>query len=158
MSPTDSLALRQALGQFATGVTVVTTIDASGKKVGMTASSFNAVSLDPALVLWSIDKNAFSYETFMQARHYAIHVLSADQEELSNHFAQKQQDKFAAVSHQSGLHDIPLLDDYCALFQCEIEHRYEGGDHTILVGRVLAIDVRPGEPLVFHRGQYRRIT
>ena len=154
----DPRQLRDALGQFPTGVTIVTARNAEGQPVGMTASSFNTVSLDPPLVLWSIGKDAICYQAFTEAEHFAIHVLAAGQSELSNTFAQKGKDKFAGIDCQSGLHDLPILPEFAACFQCRIEHRYAGGDHTILVGRVLDFESHDRGPLLFHRGRYAEIT
>ncbi len=154
----DPLKFRSALGQFPTGVTIVTTLDAEGGKVGMTASSFNTVSLDPPLVLWSIAKSAYSYDSFMAAKHFAIHVLTAGQAELSNLFAQTGADKFELIDCGTGLANIPILPKFAACFQCDTEHRYDGGDHTILVGRVIDFESHETEPLLFHRGNYAEIT
>ena len=154
----DSREFRNALGQFPTGVTIVTTLDSEQKKVGITASSFNTVSLEPPLVLWSIGKDAVSYDAFSSAQYFAVHVLTVDQQSLSDLFAQKGADKFDGTDCRSGLNGIPILPLFAACFQCEIEHRYPGGDHTILVGRVLDFESRDSEPLLFHRGRYKEIT
>jgi len=151
---TDSKAFRNALGQFATGVTVITTVDAEGNKIGMTANSFSSVSLDPMLVLWSIAKTSKSFAAFTEARHFAIHILSAEQKALSGQFASNCEDRFCNVPHRSGLGGIPVLEDYSAVFECEMESRYEGGDHIIIVGRVIEFDNRGKAPLVFHAGRY----
>lgn len=152
--PSDSKAFRNALGQFATGVTVITTLDAEGRKVGMTANSFSSVSLDPMLVLWSIARTSKSFSAFVEARQFAIHVLGADQKALSSQFASNCEDRFSDVPHRSGLGGIPILDDYSAVFQCETESRFEGGDHIIIVGRVVEFDNRGKSPLIFHAGRY----
>ena len=152
--PSDSKAFRNALGQFATGVTVITTLDAEGNKIGMTANSFSSVSLDPMLVLWSIAKTSRSFEAFVEARQFAIHILAADQKVLSGQFASNCADRFCDVPHHDGLGGVPVLDDYSAVFQCETECRYEGGDHIIIVGRVIAFDNRGKAPLIFHAGRY----
>lgn len=154
----DPREFRNALGQFPTGVTIVTTRDAKGTNVGMTASSFNTVSLDPPLVLWSIGKDAASYDTFMASEHFAIHVLAAGQDNLSNLFAQKGQDKFENIDCREGLQGLPILPDFAACFQCQVEHRYAGGDHTILVGRVMDFESHDREPLLFHGGRYKEIA
>jgi len=154
----DPREFRDALGQFPTGVTIVTTLDLRGNPVGMTASSFNAVSLNPPLVLWSIDKEAISYEAFMATSHFAIHVLAAGQEDLSNLFAQKGLDKFDGINCRQGRRSVPILPEFAACFQCDIEHRYDGGDHTILVGRVQDFESHDREPLLFHGGRYKEIA
>ena len=145
---------RNALGQFATGVTVITTLDENGNKVGMTANSFSSVSLDPMLVLWSIAKTANAFDIFNQAEHFAIHVLSANQQAISVQFATQGIDRFKGIDCLEGYGGVPLLADYCAAFQCQIETRYEGGDHVILVGRVMDFDHNATEPLIFHSGHY----
>ncbi|HVL01960.1 MAG TPA: flavin reductase family protein, partial [Dongiaceae bacterium] len=131
----DSRAFRTALGQFATGVTVITTVDASGSRVGMTANSFSSVSLEPMLVLWSIARTSKSFDAFMQARHFAIHVLSAGQKALSAQFASQCDDRFQGLETGTGVGGVPLLDGCSAQFQCETDIRHEGGDHVIIVGR-----------------------
>ncbi len=158
MSLFDTTAFRSALGQFPTGVAVVTTLDKDGKKAGMTVSSFNSVSLDPPLVLWSIDKQAGCFDAFQQCTHYAINLLSAQQQDVSNTFAQQNIDKFANAKHTISNENIPLLDDCCAVFQCKIEHRYDGGDHVIIVGRVNNFSENKTAPLVFHNGAYAELT
>lgn len=147
-------AFRDALGTFATGVTIVTTINSAGKPVGVTASSFNSVSLDPPLILWSLAKDSLSREAFSGSGHFAIHVLAASQEALSNRFARRGDDKFADTPWRAGVIGSPIFTDYAALFECRLRHEYEGGDHVILVGEVIAHDARAVEPLLFHGGRY----
>jgi flavin reductase (DIM6/NTAB) family NADH-FMN oxidoreductase RutF len=151
---------RQALSHFATGVTVVTTRDASEQPIGVTASSFNTVSLDPPLVLWSIGRNAFSYPVFAQAEHFAVHVLGDQQAEWSNRFGRACEAKFSGLEISEGLGTVPLLPGCPARFECQVEHRYEGGDHLILVGRVLRMEQAGDEarPLLFHRGRYAGLS
>lgn len=150
----DSRELRNALGHFATGVTVVTTRNAAGAPVGVTINSFSSLSLDPPLILWSLAKKSHSLAAFEGAAHFAVHVLAADQQALSDRFARSGNDKFADVTLSRGLGELPLLGHCAAVFQCSAEHRYDGGDHLILVGRVqrFATDERP--PLLFYRGRY----
>ena len=155
--PFTSIDLRQALGSFATGVTIITTLGKNGQKVGMTANSFNSVSLDPPLVLWSLDKNTNCFEDFIKASSFAIHVLAADQQDLSERFANVGQDRFNNLECSQGLDGIPILDRYSACFQCTMEHRYEGGDHIILVGKVVDFIDNQLPPLVFYRGQYKQL-
>ncbi len=145
---------RAALGTFATGVTIVTTTSETGEPIGVTASSFNSVSLDPPLVLWSLAKSSSSKEAFCSSGHFCIHVLSAAQEELSNNFARSGAEKFADVKWRSGVLGSPVLDNYSALFQCKMMHEYEGGDHVILVGEVIEFDRKDHAPLLFHGGRY----
>jgi flavin reductase (DIM6/NTAB) family NADH-FMN oxidoreductase RutF len=150
----DSKEFRNALGQFATGVTVITTLDKDGNKAGMTANSFSSVSLDPMLVLWSLAKTAKTFDAFNEAERFAIHVLNSEQQAISNQFASRCDDRFEGINHTAGHGGVPVLDDYSAVFQCEIESRFEGGDHIILVGRVIDLDNKCRPPLIFHAGQY----
>ena len=150
----NSPEFRTALGSFATGVTIVTTVGDDGEPVGVTASSFNSVSLDPPLVLWSLAKSSLSRIAFCESGHFAIHVLAADQEDLSNAFARSGEDKFSGVDWQAGSEGSPVLSNYAALFECRTVHQYEGGDHVILVGEVMAYDQRNKSPLLFHGGRY----
>ena len=153
-SQTDPKAFRSALGQFATGVTVVTTLDSQGNKIGMTANSFSSVSLEPMLVLWSIARTSNAFDDFINADRFAIHVLNSEQQAVSNQFASKCEDRFCNVDHGEGLGGVPLLKEYSAVFQCQTEHQYDGGDHVIIVGRVLEFDNRGLPPLIFHAGRY----
>ena len=153
-SGVNSGDFRTALGSFATGVTIVTTITPDGADVGMTANSFNSVSLDPPMVLWSIGKNALSRPAFAAADHFAVHILASDQEELSNRFARRGEDKFAGLELERGPGNIPLLAGCSARFKCRTAYLYEGGDHDIIVGEVLEFDHFEKKPLLFHRGKY----
>ncbi|MNQ13209.1 p-hydroxyphenylacetate 3-hydroxylase, reductase component [compost metagenome] len=156
MKMIEAKELRLALGNFATGITIVTTQDDRQQPIGVTASSFNSVSLSPPLVLWSIAKSAYSYTSFAQAEHFAVHVLGADQAALSDRFARASTDKFAGLNAATGLGDVPLLHGCLARFECATEHRYDGGDHMIIVGRVLRLNLPDPqrEPLVFFKGNY----
>ena len=154
----DNRALRDTLGQFATGVTVVATLDAEGQPVGMTVNSFNSVSLEPPLVLWSIDKQSLGYGAFTEQEHFAVHVLKADQQHISNLFAGRGADKFGQVHWHSGPEGLPRLDDCAARFHCRRVRCLDGGDHAILLGEVLEFAAYGGEPLVFHRGRYRALV
>lgn len=147
-------SFRDALGSFATGVTIATTKDRDGNPVGVTASSFNSVSLDPPLVLWSLAKDSLSRTAFCESGHFAIHVLAASQEDLSNRFARSGEDKFAGVEWRDGILGSPVFDRHAALFQCRTRHQYEGGDHVILVGEVVDFEAREEAPLLFHGGRY----
>ena len=145
---------RRALSCFATGVAVATTLDENGERVGMTISSFSSVSLTPPLVLWSIAHNAHGYDAFMNSDHFAVNVLAKHQEQLSDLFATRGVDKFDGLECREGLHGSPILPDYAACFECRTEYRYEGGDHKIIVGRVLQFDERESEPLIRYRSRY----
>jgi 3-hydroxy-9,10-secoandrosta-1,3,5(10)-triene-9,17-dione monooxygenase reductase component len=145
---------RDALGAFATGVTIVTTRDQSLHDVGLTANSFNSVSLDPPMVLWSLSKSSLSLAAFGAAKHFAVHVLAADQDHLSTLFARRGIDKFATLDIERGLGDVPLLSGCSARFECRTEFQYEGGDHVIFVGKVEKFDHFGRAPLLFHSGRY----
>ena len=155
MTEIDTRELRHCLGRYATGIAVVTASDSQGNPFGITVNSFASVSLDPPLILWSLGKDSGSFEIFSVVQHYAVHVLHSGQQPLSDLFSANREDRFSGISYQCGTDDTPLLDDYYARFECQIEHRYEGGDHLILVGRVLAFDGRDGEPLIYHGGSYK---
>ncbi|KRP67025.1 p-hydroxyphenylacetate 3-hydroxylase reductase component [Pseudomonas orientalis] len=153
----DPRAFRRALGNFATGVTVVTAADASGRKVGVTANSFNSVSLDPPLVLWSLDKRSNSHEVFKQASHFAVNVLAADQIDLSNNFARPRDDRFAEIEYQPGEGGAPVFADCSARFHCENFQQVDGGDHWIMIGKVVAFDDFGRAPLLYHQGAYSMV-
>ncbi|WP_221801563.1 p-hydroxyphenylacetate 3-hydroxylase reductase component [Oceanobacter mangrovi] len=153
----DPKAFRRALGNFATGVTVITATTPDGVQTGVTANSFNSVSLDPALVLWSVMKNSGSVEIFDQASHFAVNVLAADQIHLSNHFARPADDKFAGIDYEKGFGNAPLLPECAARFQCENYQKLDGGDHWILVGKVVAFDDIGRAPLLYHGGAYSAV-
>lgn len=152
----DLACFRRALSCFATGVAVVTTVDATGAKVGMTINSFNSVSLDPPLILWSVAEDSYSYDVFTNAEYFAVNVLSMHQKGLADRFAQRQPDKFDGLDHREGLHGVPLLADFAACFECRLEYIYAGGDHKIIVGRVLRVEEHEADPLIFYRGHYLR--
>ena len=145
---------RSALGAFATGVTIVTTRDAEGADVGLTANSFNSVSLDPPMVLWSLARSARSLSAFLAASHFAVHVLAADQEALSLRFAARGTDKFAGLALERGAGGIPLLGGCSARFECRTAFRHEAGDHMIFVGEVEQFGHTDLPELLFHRGRY----
>jgi len=147
-------AFRSCLGQFATGVTVVTT-EVDGEKVGLTANSFASVSLSPPLVLWSIGMNATSFKTFERADRFAINVLAEDQILLSKHFGRSGHDKFASVEWTGGKHGLPILVGVAAFFECDVASRHQGGDHLIMVGHVRRAVQFDRKALVFAQGRYR---
>ena len=136
----DSKQFRNALGSFTTGVTVVTTRGVEGEDVGLTANSFNSVSLDPPMVLWSLARKSSTAAAFMAAEHFAVHILASDQEHVSNQFAKRGIDRFAGLAVERGHGDVPLLAGCSARFECRTSYRHDGGDHVILVGEVVAFD------------------
>lgn len=153
----DQRQFRNALGAFTTGVTIVTTKDGNGRDIGLTVSSFNSVSLDPPMVLWSLGRNSASLPAFLQATHFAVHVLASDQEALSSRFATKGAEKFAGIAVQRGQEDLPLLDGCAARFECKTAFRYDGGDHEIFVGEVINFEHFDRLPLVFQGGNYAKL-
>ena len=147
---------RSTLGRFATGVTIVTALTPDGEAHGVTISSFNAVSLDPPLILWSLSTHSPKLEAFKRASYYAVNVLTAEQRSLSDRFASRAQDRFADLPVLAGLGGVPLIEDCCAWFECTNETQYPGGDHLIFVGHVERFT--QGEavsPLLFFDGAYR---
>ncbi|MGA0594721.1 flavin reductase family protein [Enterovirga sp. CN4-39] len=151
---TDPKLLRQALGRFATGVTVITTRAPDGKCEGLTANSFSAVSLDPPLVLWSLRLASPSLPSFKSSGAFVVNVLSSEQSTTSQHFATPRHDKFEDVAFSEGIGGCPMLDGSLAIFECRTESMIEGGDHMIFIGRVIQAHYREGEPLIFAGGRY----
>lgn len=146
---------RAALGQFTTGVTIVTARDAEGKLVGLTANSFNSVSLSPPLVLWSLARHSSTMAGFLSARHYAINVLAADQRILAERFARKGIDRFDGAHWREGLTGAPVIDGAVAIFECSHHAQHDAGDHLIFVGEVMHCRRRVGAaPLVYHGGRF----
>lgn len=150
----DPKEFRAALSTFTTGVTIITTRTENGEPIGITANSFNSVSLDPPMVLWSLDKSAMSLEAFTNNKHWNVHILSTEQEALSGRFASRGEDKFKGLELDQGINDIPLMRDCTARFNCRTAFIYEGGDHMIFVGEVLNFDKTDLPPLAFQSGQY----
>jgi flavin reductase (DIM6/NTAB) family NADH-FMN oxidoreductase RutF len=153
----DSRSFRSALGSFATGITVVTSIGADGEPLGFTANSFNSVSLDPPLVLFSLDRRAYSLKAFEAAGVFAINVLREDQEQVSTAFARALSNKWDSVTFETWETGCPILADALANFECETKSMHDGGDHVIFVGQVLALRTGEGRPLLYYRGAYRQI-
>ncbi len=148
---------REVLGSFATGVVVVTTLGDGGRPVGLTVNSFNSVSLDPPLVLWSLALEAPSLAAFRAHDFFAINILAEDQEFLSKRFSTPAENKFSDVGFDPGATGVPLLRGTAAALECRTFARYPGGDHEIYVGEVKAVFDRGHPPLVFHRGVFRRL-
>ena len=150
----DTTDLRRAFGRFGTGVTIVSTLDAQGAPVGVTANSFSSVSLDPPIVLWSLRSASPSLAAFDATGRFVINVLALQQVELSRRFASPVTDKFAGVSHAPGLAGLPVVEGCAAVFQCRTEQRLEVGDHILFLGRVEAYGHRLGATLLYCQGQY----
>lgn len=152
----DTRAFRDAAGQFMTGVTIVTTLDADGGPAGITANSFTTVSLHPPLLLFCLGGDSSSFDAFDAGNPFVVHVLAADQRDLAVRFAAKGIDRFADVDWRPGLDGVPIIEGCLSLFQCVRASAYEGGDHVILLGEVRDIEERPdGRPaLGYFRGRY----
>jgi 3-hydroxy-9,10-secoandrosta-1,3,5(10)-triene-9,17-dione monooxygenase reductase component len=150
--------LRSAFGTYATGVTIITTLDLQGENAGLTANSFSSVSLEPPLLLWSLARNANSFAAFMACEGFAVHVLSADQQSLSDRFAKKDDNKFAGLDVGRGLYGVPLIDGCAARFQCRTYARHDAGDHVIFLGQVEEFDHTDLRPLLYHGGRYSRLA
>lgn len=153
-TPVDRALLRRALGRFATGVAVVTTCTEGGRVEGLTVNSFSAVSLDPPLVLWSLQRTAPSLPSFLAAGRFAISILASHQHAVSRQFATPSPDKFAGVTHAAGLGGCPLIGGCLAVFECRTEAVHDAGDHHLFIGRVERASHRDGRPLVFASGSY----
>jgi flavin reductase (DIM6/NTAB) family NADH-FMN oxidoreductase RutF len=149
---TDALAFRHALGAFGTGVTVVTVATPEGP-VGITANSFASVSLDPPLVLWSPAKSSRRFNMFHGAPHFAIHVLGADQRDIAAGFT-RPSDGFDGLDWARSTEGTPLIEGCLARFECALHAAHDGGDHEIIVGRVLRVSTGDGAPLIFQGGRY----
>ena len=157
-SAIDPRDFRNALGTFATGVTIITAMTADGKPYGLTCNSFASVSLNPPLVLWSLGMFSNGLNTFQNASHFAVNILGESQQELANKFAKSSGDKFSGVDWKPGLGNAPVLSDSVANFQCRAANRYYGGDHIIFLGAVEAYAYNRKEPLLFARGGYGRFV
>ena len=150
----DGRQLRQALSRFATGVTVITTRTQQGLRLGLTANSFSALSLDPALVLWSMVKRSGTLADFVASGQFAVNVLSLEQADVSHHFATAQGDRFTQHDFTEGWGGLPLLAGALASFECQLDRTIDGGDHLLFMGRVMRIRWSDGQPLVFSAGRY----
>ncbi len=153
----DPRDFRNALGLFATGVTIVTTKTSAGEPIGLTANSFSSVSLSPPLVLWSLSLRSPNLPNFLQATHFAVNVLAHDQIPLSQRFAKPVPRKFDGIAHSLGVHGMPLLDGTAAQFECRTEARHYSGDHVIFIGHVLHYSYADRAPLGYFRGAYAAI-
>ena len=153
----DPRELRNIFGAFATGVTVITTKDTTGKPFGLTANSYTSLSLDPPLVLVCVDKKVDCYACFDQSKVFVVNILSEGQDQLSTRFATKGIEKFEGVAVRQGNLGVPLLDGAVAYIECTLVSAYEGGDHTIYVGEVQAASASGDRPLLFFKGKYTRL-
>ena len=153
----DPRELRNVLGCFATGVAVVTSVGDEGKPVGMTINSFSSVSLDPPLILWSIGLESPSRGAYQRHSAFAINIMCSESKDLSLHFARPSEDKFADVDWSEGHEGVPVLGGALASLECAVEDRIISGDHEIYIGRVMKLNQRDGDPLLFHRGKFAHL-
>ncbi|WP_260430625.1 flavin reductase [Burkholderia cenocepacia] len=149
----DPRMFRRGLSQYGTGIAIVTTVDGE-RRSAVTVNSFSSLSLDPPLLLWSIDRKSRSFPAFSNCEHFAVNILSSEQIELSRHFSSKIEDKFADVAWHPDSFGSPLLDGCLAHFECDVHARHDGGDHLLLIGRVTRLTRFEGVPLIFSQGQY----
>lgn len=155
----DLRTFRDTLGLFVTGVTVITTRDQDGRPIGITANSFNSVSLDPPLILWSVGLNARSLNAFTRADAFAVHILRDDQARLSQRFAKSGEEKFSGLATERGLNDVPLLPDCAARLECLPYAQHPAGDHILFIAQVHRLNSDPDAmPLVYHGGRYAALS
>lgn len=155
--PIEKNQLRQVMGHFATGVTIITTLNKAGQMHGLTANAFTSVSLEPPLLLISVDKKAESWPAFEESRVFTVNILADDQEGLSRKFAVSGGNKFEGVAYRLGANGAPILDGALAFIECTLYAAYEGGDHSIYLGEIQQAEIREGKPLLFFRGGYRAL-
>jgi 4-nitrophenol 2-monooxygenase / 4-nitrocatechol 4-monooxygenase, reductase component len=154
--PVDDAHFKLAMSHFASGVTVVTT-EHEGKPYGLTVASFASLSLHPPLVLVCIEKSVKSHDALVSAKKFAVNILSADQVDVSNRFATKLDDKFAGIATRLGHLGVPLIEGALCAIECRVRDQLAGGDHSIFIGDVVAIEAREGAPLLYFRSGYRQL-
>ena len=153
----DAATFRSTLGRFATGVTILTARDDSGRDHGMTVSAFCSVSLDPPRVLCCVERSADMFPVITKAQRFAINILTTAQEAISRRFAEERDDRFDGLGYTRGVTECVLLDDILAYLECEVAARYDGGDHLIVLGDVIAAAAAEGRPLLYYRGGYAQM-
>lgn len=150
----DPAELRRCLGSFVTGVTVITVLDANGVPIGMTANSFNSVSLDPPLIVWSLRSNASTFPVYSTATRFIVNILAEDQVDISNRFARSGPDRFDGIAVTPGIDGVPMINGCAAYLECSTEASYPGGDHLLFLGRVERMVSSARKPLAFGAGKY----
>jgi flavin reductase (DIM6/NTAB) family NADH-FMN oxidoreductase RutF len=155
--PIEKNQLRQVMGHFATGVTIITTVNKEGQLHGLTANAFTSVSLEPPLLLISVDKKAESWPAFEESKVFTVNILGDDQEGLSRKFAVSGGNKFEGVAYRRGANGAAILEGALAFIECTLYAAYEGGDHSLYLGEIQEAAIREGKPLVFFRGGYRNL-
>lgn len=156
-SPVTEASFRHACGHFATGVAIATVSDDSGSPHGLTINSFTSVSLQPPLVLICIDYRANVLKPFLRASHYGLNILRDSQQDISNRFAYRAEDRFTGVAWKAGETGVPLIDGSLAAMECATKQIIEGGDHTIFLAEVVAVHTSSGDPLLYFNSRYHRI-
>ena len=154
----DTTAFREALGQFATGVAVITTLGPQDRPIGVTINAFSALSLDPPMILFCLGKDAATFDFFNNTKHFAVNLLTASQAALSNRFARSMVADWRGISVTEGRFGLPLIPACLANLECTREDRLDGGDHVIFIGRVVGLVCRDGDPLVFFASRYRGLS
>jgi len=158
MMPIDKDEFRKAMSRFASSVTVVTTRSENGEPKGLTVSAFCSLSLDPPLVLICIEKNASLHQFLKEGSHFAVNILSEDQELVSRRFASRDSNRFEGIGHRKGATGTPVLEDVIAHIECIVQQCHPAGDHTIFVGQVEAAETTDGRPLTYFRGGYSKLS
>lgn len=148
---------KEVMGNYPTGVTVVTTMDKEGKPIGLTVNSFASVSLDPLLVLWSIDHKVTTLNSFIDGGKFAVHILAGNQQELCKNFSSKNVDRFSTCEWKCSEQNLPIIEGAFAILQCHTFQTIEAGDHTILIGKVVDIQIEKREPMLYHRRHFDSI-
>lgn len=151
LNKADAHLFKEALGNYPTGVAIVTTVNSEGYPVGLTINSFTSLSIDPLLVLWSIDHKSSSIHTFKQTEKFVVHLLAEDQKELVQTFSKKDSDRFSEINWSFSASKLPIIEGVVAVLECETVQTVEAGDHTILIGSVKNIRVEEKRPLLYHR-------
>jgi len=157
LPPVEARIFRQTCAQFATGITVVTTLDGNGHPHGMTVNSFSSVSLDPPLVLVSIDLRNAILGHFISTEWFAINILAEHQEHLSRRFSSAAENRFVKVDWSAGVSGVPILNSVLAQLECSVVQTFEAGDHTVLIGEVRRATCNEGKPLVYFNSVYREL-
>jgi flavin reductase (DIM6/NTAB) family NADH-FMN oxidoreductase RutF len=159
MTDEDKRKFRNALGHFATGVAVITTCHGGNAPIGITVNSFSSVSLDPPLVLWSLDKKSDTLAVFSAIDHFTVNILREDHQEISNRLAKQGDHSLDGLATRAGVNGCPALEQALAHFECDVYARYEAGDHIIMLGRVVHFEYsEDGRPLLYHRGGYQGLA
>ncbi|MFC4354032.1 flavin reductase family protein [Chryseomicrobium palamuruense] len=148
---------KQALGNYPTGVTVVTANDPQGNPIGMTVNSFASVSIDPLLILWSIDRNAYHFDAFTQAKTFNVNILAADQSDVCMLFASRVEDRFGKCEWHNGTNGVAVLKNVASQLECNVYNTVDAGDHIILIGEVTSIVNEEKEPLLYHKRLFGKI-